>query len=852
MINLIFTRKSLLAGVKAESADLLTFDENSHIEFGNRSMKEVLEDNIPLIVEKYSDHAKKNNLVLNGSIPATLVFPVETTSKEVHEIMHFVGSYSDVHFNIVHIDDLIQPFLHSQKFSKDALGEPMIVLEGLDDYLSVLYYFNTKEIKHQSFITFEEKQAENHGQHVIDALVKEFEKIGFSLNEDDKKELRYQHTLNNNTYFIQKSNGVATLSASVRKDDLVMDKSYSIDKYTLNRVLNRDRLEKLGIKRIVLLGEHLKEYGYPEYLNEELGLEGMVYLPSSKAGAESFLDILSGIENRTSSPFQPDLKVAEVLNLPTQEKDFLDLSKLNAQVKPLEAKDTFSLKPANKTSKQAKKAVEPVKSTSENKVDNKPETKAEETKNSAGLFPPEEIVKPATEKEADKQNGVEKLPQKENAGKKVVEQVATEEKAKPSSEPVVENKSEGVSPQKPASEQNKVENLPVVAKKSGTNKDKGSEKAAVEAKTDSSENTGDQPTIDILRKSLAKLAEKPLRDATKEVQKTTPATPATPATPVTATKSPVAPVVNEWTNQPEVKEKPAKLPVIAEPAVEEKPAPELKTETEAKTEVPAEKVQTVATSKHTGIEDWNRITEMEETLRKHEEEERKKFEMLKEKLALQRQQKATPKIHDMEDIPNIPRKNARSINLKEAFEFIKNFPEEEFITQMVLDKNLRAKKVLRFVSNADFAQSYIEYKFLRLYDKESRYYPGISGLYESEEGKFYMRNYYKGSTLAEYANKAGLAKKHSLKKLSSSDLEFIVKVIEEVSDSPVSHCNLHANNILVQEKGFWRFHTVEQIRLVGFTSDDCNQEDMLTRVHEIFHAILAPGVYSEFRNTLKL
>ncbi|MEM8891292.1 MAG: hypothetical protein AAGD28_25165, partial [Bacteroidota bacterium] len=205
-----------------------------------------------------------------------------------------------------------------------------------------------------------------------------------------------------------------------------------------------------------------------------------------------------------------------------------------------------------------------------------------------------------------------------------------------------------------------------------------------------------------------------------------------------------------------------------------------------------------------------------------------------------------------EEVPNVPRKNARSINLKEAFEFIKNFPEEEFITQLVLDKNLRAKKVLRFVSNADFAQSYIEYKFLRLYDKESRYYPGISGLYESEEGKFYMRNYYKGSTLAEYANKAGLAKKHSLKKLSSSDLEFVVKVINEVNDSPVSHANLHANNIIVQEKGFWRFNTVEQIRLVGFTSDDCSQEDMLNRVHEIFHALLAPGVYSEFRNTLKL
>ncbi|MEL6257126.1 MAG: hypothetical protein AAFR87_34345, partial [Bacteroidota bacterium] len=74
----------------------------------------------------------------------------------------------------------------------------------------------------------------------------------------------------------------------------------------------------------------------------------------------------------------------------------------------------------------------------------------------------------------------------------------------------------------------------------------------------------------------------------------------------------------------------------------------------------------------------------------------------------------------------------------------------------------------------------------------------------------------------------------------------------EVNDSPVSHANLHANNIIVQEKGFWRFNTVEQIRLVGFTSDDCSQEDMLNRVHEIFHALLAPGVYSEFRNTLKL
>ena len=115
MINLIFTRKSLLAGVKAESADLLSFEESSQIEFGNRNMREVLQDSIPEIIEKYSEYARKKQIVLNGSIPATLVFPVETTAREVHEIMHFVGSYSDVHFNIVHIDDLIQPFLHGQR-----------------------------------------------------------------------------------------------------------------------------------------------------------------------------------------------------------------------------------------------------------------------------------------------------------------------------------------------------------------------------------------------------------------------------------------------------------------------------------------------------------------------------------------------------------------------------------------------------------------------------------------------------------------------------------------------------------------------------------------------------------------
>lgn len=824
MINLIFTRKSLLAGVKAESTDLLTFDENSHIEFGNRSMKEVLEENIPRIVEKYSDHAKKNNLVLNGSIPATLVFPVETTAKEVHEVMHFVGSYADVRFNIVHIDDLIQPFLHAQKFSKEALKEPMIVLEGLDDFLSVIYYFNTKEVKHQSFITFEEKQAENHGQHVIDSLVSEFKKIGFSLNDDDKKELRYQHTLNNSTYFIQKSNGVATLSASVRKEDLVMDRSSMIDKYTLNKVLKKERLEKLGIKRIILIGNHLKEVGYPEYLTHELGLEGMVYLPTSKAMEESFLEIISGIENRTSSPFQPDLKVAEVLNPPTpHEQDFLDLSKLNAQLKPQDIGDKLSLKPAQKETKLEKVAVEkPTDTDQGQKGSNKP---SEEEVN------PQKVVAPAVTSTKE----VSKAVTQEPVAKNLEKTIGTKAES-----PETETKTD--SPAKVETKQLETENKSTQAASS-------TEKGTTEVAEAKSKDAEEKPSIDILRKSLAKLADKPLKEGTKENQKAAPITPATPVK--SKVTPPVAPVVNEWTN------KSADKPANTTPVEKVAPPPPLKKEPvkesiKEKEPVAESPVKAVATSKHTGIEDWNRISEMEETLKKHEEEERKKFEMLKEKLALQRQQKAAVKVPDMSDIPNIPRKNARSINLKEAFEFIKNFPEEEFITQMVLDKNLRAKKVLRFVSNADFAQSYIEYKFLRLYDKESRYYPGISGLYESEEGKFYMRNYYKGSTLAEYANKAGLAKKHSLKKLSSTDLEFIVKVIEEVSDSPVSHCNLHANNILVQEKGFWRFHTVEQIRLVGFTSDDCSQEDMLNRVHEIFHAILAPGVYSEFRNTLKL
>lgn len=824
MINLIFTRKSLLAGVKAESADLLSFEENSQIEFGNRNMREVLEESIPEIIEKYSEYARKNKIVLNGSIPATLVFPVETTAREVHEIMHFVGSYSDVHFNIVHIDDLIQPFLHGQKLSSEDMKEPMIVLEGLDNYLSVVYYFNTKEVKHQSFITFEEKQAENHGQHVIDALVKEFEKIGFSLSEDDQKELRYQHTLNNSTYFIQKSNGVATLSASVRKDDLVLDKSASIDKYTLSRVLNKERLAKLGIKKVVLIGKHLIEYGYPQYLSEDLGLGDMVYIPKSVESGKSFLTILNGIENRTSSPFQPDLKVAEVLKPQVQEKEFLDLSKLAPQVKEEELKEKLDL------ISRDKQEVKP-----EEKTAVVPQEEAEQKEIVADPSPASEESEAKVETESSAEN-------------QLAEEVASQEEV-----------------------QTPLENKEVPSQK---------EEAVLEENEGESQETGGTtPSIEILKKSLARLADKPLRDGRKEVEAASQPIEEQEETQEVEKKEVKEEVKQEAPKSTEENEAPVEAKeevadqlavepvsestptptetavpaaVVAEEKVEEAPETKVKPLAEAPVvaESKTEKVQTLAKSPQTGVEEWNKISEMEETLKRQEEEERKKFEMLKEKLALQRKQKASQKAP--EEVPNVPRKNARSINLKEAFEFIKNFPEEEFITQLVLDKNLRAKKVLRFVSNADFAQSYIEYKFLRLYDKESRYYPGISGLYESEEGKFYMRNYYKGSTLAEYANKAGLAKKHSLKKLSSSDLEFVVKVINEVNDSPVSHANLHANNIIVQEKGFWRFNTVEQIRLVGFTSDDCSQEDMLNRVHEIFHALLAPGVYSEFRNTLKL
>ncbi|MDW3647944.1 MAG: hypothetical protein R8P61_12830 [Bacteroidia bacterium] len=835
MINLIFTRKSLLAGVKAESADLLSFEENSQIEFGNRNMREVLEDSIPEIIEKYSDYARKNKIVLNGSIPATLVFPVETTAREVHEIMHFVGSYSDVHFNIVHIDDLIQPFLHGQKLSSQDMKEPMIVLEGLDNYLSVVYYFNTKEVKHQSFITFEEKQAENHGQHVIDALVKEFEKIGFSLSEDDQKELRYQHTLNNSTYFIQKSNGVATLSASVRKEDLVLDKSASIDKYTLSRVLNKERLTKLGIKKVVLIGKHLLDYGYPQYLTEELGLGEMIYIPNSVESGKSFLTILNGIENRTSSPFQPDLKVAEVLKPQVQEKEFLDLSKLAPQLKEEELKEKFDL-------------------ISRDKKEPKQEEKA--------------LLIPQEENQAQEEAAIAK------------EEVATEEQSSNIESEAREEQPEAKELPKEAKPQ---EGNPPVAQENNESLHV-EEQSSEEGLAEEAEGGVSEPSIEILKKSLARLADKPLRDGRKEVEVASQpleeeefaeaeaeaegkeeskkeSKEEAPEQTEEEEESPVEAKAEVASPKPIVAatETPKAAEEVAAPIVAESKA-EVKTESEAEVkpiaepqvvaEVKGEKVQTLAKSPQTGIEEWNKISEMEETLKRQEEEERKKFEMLKEKLALQRKQKASQKAP--EEVPNVPRKNARSINLKEAFEFIKNFPEEEFITQLVLDKNLRAKKVLRFVSNADFAQSYIEYKFLRLYDKESRYYPGISGLYESEEGKFYMRNYYKGSTLAEYANKAGLAKKHSLKKLSSSDLEFVVKVINEVNDSPVSHANLHANNIIIQEKGFWRFNTVEQIRLVGFTSDDCSQEDMLNRVHEIFHALLAPGVYSEFRNTLKL
>ncbi|MEM8887569.1 MAG: hypothetical protein AAGD28_06245, partial [Bacteroidota bacterium] len=154
MISLIFTRKKLLVGVSGRVTEFLEVDGNPFIEFGYRSPAEALRENLDEILNEYRYFVKRNGEAMPAEISLSILYPNDRPAAELAQIQEVI-SRDGVSLSIVHIDSLVLPYLYGMSHYDEIISEPCIVLEALDNYISLLYFHNPRKVN-GSFLPIEE------------------------------------------------------------------------------------------------------------------------------------------------------------------------------------------------------------------------------------------------------------------------------------------------------------------------------------------------------------------------------------------------------------------------------------------------------------------------------------------------------------------------------------------------------------------------------------------------------------------------------------------------------------------------------------------------------------------------
>lgn len=189
-------------------------------------------------------------------------------------------------------------------------------------------------------------------------------------------------------------------------------------------------------------------------------------------------------------------------------------------------------------------------------------------------------------------------------------------------------------------------------------------------------------------------------------------------------------------------------------------------------------------------------------------------------------------------------------SLEEIFDIKGVLVDPEFATKKASLKGSAANKVVRLLDANAMGNPEKVARFERLYQKELIYYQELSEIKDALEGKYYYRDFIPRNTLREYIRKSGIDKRESFAKLSSKEIKFILKVVDEVRSLSVPHANLADSNILVIQEGLLKRNT--EIKFVGFTSEDCSSTQMLEKLHSVLGQIMKPKVYAEFRKNLNI
>lgn len=199
-----------------------------------------------------------------------------------------------------------------------------------------------------------------------------------------------------------------------------------------------------------------------------------------------------------------------------------------------------------------------------------------------------------------------------------------------------------------------------------------------------------------------------------------------------------------------------------------------------------------------------------------------------------------------------PSRKRDQVSLEDIFMWKGDLEDAEFISKKATfhqDSDVKVVKILpaNLTSNGESIGN-----FRRVYDKELAYFGGMSEISESRDGMYFYRKYIERQTLRDYAEKNGLANKKNIEDLSSTDLKFILTLLKEVQELPVSHGNLTAENILIINKRKWNLSKDLEVKFVNFHSQDVSDEETIAQAHAALGSVIGEEVYKEFKEKFQL
>ncbi len=204
------------------------------------------------------------------------------------------------------------------------------------------------------------------------------------------------------------------------------------------------------------------------------------------------------------------------------------------------------------------------------------------------------------------------------------------------------------------------------------------------------------------------------------------------------------------------------------------------------------------------------------------------------------------------EVKTRPSKKRDQVSLENIFSFKDDLPDAEFISRKATFRQDSDVKVVRILSAGQTSNPEAVGNFRKVYDKELAYFGNMSQISESQDGMYYYRKYIEQQSLRDFGKRHGLANKKSIEELSSGDLKFILTLLKEVQELPVSHGNLTADNILIINKRKWNLSKDLEVKFVEFHSRDVSDEESIEQAHKALGVVIGEKVYLEFKEKFQL